>query len=94
MKPAVHAIGTPAPVLNIAGIPRFDGMSKGGDHARKLIWMNGVAGGPTLQFLRRLAEIFQDLPVEEFDLTRRIECKHETRNAIDDGAEFEFVCTL
>src|SRR6267142_326645 len=49
--------------------------------------MDGIAGVPILQFLRRLAEIFQELAVEEFDFARGTQGTHEPRNAIDDQAK-------
>ena len=52
--------------------------------------MDDVVGGPTLQFLRRPAEIFQDLAVEELELTRRVHGTHEPGNAIDDQAKTLF----
>src|SRR6202521_3153206 len=52
--------------------------------------MDGVADGPILQFLSRLAEIFQGLPVEKFDLACRIQRAHEPRHRVDDLAQIEF----
>src|SRR5712692_2272066 len=49
--------------------------------------MDSVAGGPILQFLSGLAEVFQDLPVDKFDLARRIRGRHKPRNAVDDQAQ-------
>src|SRR5258706_78433 len=54
------------------------------DLARKVIRMDGVAGGPILQFLSRLAEIFQDLAVEKLDLACRTQGTHKPRNSVDD----------
>src|SRR5260370_33568403 len=90
LEPAVLAIGTSATVLTVVGMPGFDRTSKGGDHARKVIRMNDVAGGPTLQFLRRLAEIFQDLVVEELKFPCRTHGAYEPGNAIDDHAQIVF----
>ena len=64
----VHAIGTTATIFNIKRLPSFDGAPIGVDHVRKVIRMDSVAGGPILHFLNRLAEIFQDLAVDKFDL--------------------------
>jgi len=55
--------------------------------------MESVTGGPILQFLSRLAEILQDLAVEEFNLARRIQGTHKPRNCVDDPAEtFLILC--
>jgi hypothetical protein len=54
--------------------------------------VDGVGGGPILQFLNRLAEIFQDLAVEELNLTCSIHGTHEPGNAIDNQAKIEFAC--
>ena len=45
--------------------------------------MNYIGRGPTLQFLERLTEIFQDLPVDDFELTFGIRDSDETRNAFN-----------
>ena len=49
--------------------------------------MDSVAGVPILQFLSRLAEIFQELAVEQFDLARGIQGAHKPGNAVDDQAK-------
>src|SRR4029434_4842263 len=45
--------------------------------------MNGVGRAPTFHFLERLAEIVQDLTVDNFDLTFRIHDGYETGNAFN-----------
>src|SRR5260370_1248418 len=55
--------------------------------------MNGVASGPTLQFLSCFAEVFQHLAIESFDLTCCAHGAHEARNGIDDQAQIEFART-
>src|SRR5260370_24108977 len=65
-------------------------MRKGGDHTSTIIGMNGVSVGPILQFLNRLAEIFQDLPVQEFNFAGRIHGTYQAGNAVDDQAKIEF----
>ena len=51
--------------------------------------MNRVAGSPTFQFFERLAEVFQDLTIDDFDLTRRTHDGDKGRNAIDDLTKVE-----
>src|SRR6266853_1507247 len=46
--------------------------------------MDSVTGGPILQFLRRLAEIFQELAVEKLDLACGTQGTHKPRNGVDD----------
>src|SRR5229473_3955273 len=87
VEPTVHSIGSTATSLHIARLPSFDRPLIGVDHARKVIRMDGVAGGPIPQFLSGLAEIFQDLTVDKFNLTCRIRCRHKSRNAVDDLAQ-------
>src|SRR4029077_6436760 len=87
LEPAVHTIGAPLAELKNIRLSGFDRVLPRVDHARKIIRMNGIAGGPILQFLSRLAEIFQDLTVEKFDLACRIQGTHKPRNGIDDPAE-------
>src|ERR1700688_948752 len=52
--------------------------------------MDDIAGGPFLDFLRRLAKIFQELAVEELKFTCRSHGTHEPGNAIDDQAKTLF----
>ncbi len=87
VEPTVHAIGSTATILNIKRLPGFDRVPIGVDHAMKVIRMNVVAGVPILQFLNRLAEIFQHLPVDEFDLARRTRGGNKPGNAVDDQAQ-------
>jgi hypothetical protein len=49
--------------------------------------MNRIAVGPVPQFLGRLAEIFQDLPVEELKLPGGADGTDEPGNAVDKLAE-------
>ena len=48
--------------------------------------MDGIAGGPILQFPSRLAEILQDLAVQKLYLAGGIQGTHHARNGIDDQA--------
>jgi len=50
----------------------------------EIIRMDSVEVGRILPFLSRLAEIFQGLAVEKFDLTGRTQGKHKSRNGVDD----------
>src|SRR6266849_2640829 len=61
LAPSVHAIGSTAAMLELERLSRFDRAPPGVAHARNVIRMAGVVGGPILQFLERLAEIVQGL---------------------------------
>src|SRR5260221_9274481 len=87
LEPSVHAIGSTATILEIKGLPGFDRTPPGLAHARKVIRMDHVAGGPILQLLSRGAEVFQELPVDEFDLASRAQGSHKPGNAVDDQAQ-------
>jgi len=71
-------------VGNVIRITRFDRVSPRGDHLREVIRMNGVVGSPALQLFESFAEVFQDLVVDEFDLTCRGHDGYQAGNAIDD----------
>ena len=71
LEPAIHAIGAPLAEFKNIRLPGFDRASPRINRTREVFWMDSVASAPILQFLSRLAEIFQDLPVEEFDLASR-----------------------
>src|SRR6266403_2666688 len=87
VEPTVHSVGSTATSLHIARLPTCDRPPIGVDHARKVIRMDGVAGGPIPQFLSGLAEVFQDLAVDKFDLACRIRSRHKPRNTVDDQAQ-------
>src|ERR1700730_14963016 len=56
VEPAIYAIGTTDTVLRVIRTLGFDRASPRGQHARKVIGMNDVGGGPTLQFVKRPAK--------------------------------------
>ena len=55
--------------------------------------MDEVAGSPTIQFLRALAEVSDDLLIDEFVFAFRRHRINEPRNTIDDQAQTEFAGT-
>jgi hypothetical protein len=55
-------------LLNLVRLSGFDRALPRIDPARQVIRMHDVVGGPTLQFLSRLAEILQELLIDEFVL--------------------------
>jgi hypothetical protein len=55
--------------------------------------MNEVVGSPTFWFVECLAEIIQDLPIDEFQFAFRCRSMHQPWNAIDDQAQIEFTGT-
>src|SRR5260370_7811660 len=65
-------------------LPGFEPAPPRIDHAKEIIRMDSVEVGRILPFLSRLAEIFQGLAVEKFDLTGRTQGKHKSRNGFDD----------
>ena len=86
LEPAVHAVGSTLTKLILIRLPGFDRAPPHVDYARKVIRMDGIAGGPILQFLSRLAEVFQDLAVDKFDLACRTQGAHVPWNGVDDQA--------
>src|SRR5260370_1757743 len=65
-------------------LPGFEPAPPRIDHAKEIIRMDSVEVGRILPFLSRLAEIFQGLAVEKFDLTGRTQGKHKSRNSFHD----------
>ena len=55
--------------------------------------MDEAAGSPTIQFLRALAEVSDNLLIDEFVFAFRRHRIDEPRNAIDDQAQTLFACT-
>src|SRR6266478_2509130 len=86
LEPAVHAVGSTLTKLIRIRLPGFDRVLPRVEQARKVTRMDGVAGGPILQFLARLAEVFQDLAVEKFHLACRAHGAYKPRNGVDDQA--------
>src|SRR5258707_1158747 len=77
-------------MLKIIWLPGFDRAPQRIDHARKVIGMDRIAGGPILQFLSRLTEILQDLAIEKFNLARRVQGTHHPWNSVDDETKAFF----
>ena len=69
MEPAVYAIGTTDTVLSVMGLPGLDRASPRGRQVRKVIRMNDVGSGPTLQFVKRFATIIQALLIDVFEFS-------------------------
>src|SRR6266403_4824938 len=90
MKPPVRTVSTAQTVVNVIGIPGFDRVPPCGDRLREIIWMDGFAGTPTFQFFKSLAEVFQDLVVDEFDSTFPRHYSYQAGDAIDDQAKSLF----
>src|SRR5258705_3253197 len=82
VEPAVDAIGTSLAEFKIMRLPGFDRAPPRVDHARKVIRMDGVAGGPILQVLGRLAKIVQDLAVKKFDFACRTQGTYKPGNGV------------
>src|SRR5260370_5971341 len=93
MKPTVRTVSAAQTMVNIIRIPRFDRVPPGGDRLREVIRVDGVAGTPTFQFFKSLAEVFQNLVVDEFDLTLRRHYCNQAGDAIDDQAKSLFALT-
>jgi hypothetical protein len=68
-------------------------MLPGGNHPREIIRMNKIAGVPSLQFLHRLAKIFEELAVDKVELTCGVLGADKAGNSIDNKAEFS-LCIL
>src|SRR5262249_690258 len=84
LKPSVNAISTPATVLNVIDLPRFDGLHTGLDYPRKIIRMNGIDEGPVLQLPMCFAEILQGLAVQKLHLAHCTRGSHKPGNVVDD----------
>src|SRR6266403_4226665 len=90
MKPPVRTVSTAQTVVNVIGIPGFDRVPPCGDRLREIIRVDGFAGTPTFQFFKSLAEVFQVLVVDEFDLAFRSHYGYQAGDAIDDQANTLF----
>ena len=84
MEPAVDAISAPMAALDFVWMAGLDRPLPRGDDYWEVIRMNDVGRRPTFQFLERLAEVFQDWSVDDFDFTGRCHDRDQGRNAIDD----------
>ena len=60
------------------------------DRAREVVRMKNIAAGPTLQFLKGLAEIVQIFLIDEFDFAGRRQSMNQAGNAIEDQAKTLF----
>src|SRR3989442_12643661 len=71
-------------------MPGFDRASPCGQHARKVIGMNKIGGGPTFQLVERLSKIIQALLTGELEFAFRRHSINQAVNAIDDLAKTLF----
>src|SRR5260370_42332928 len=74
-------------------LPGLERASPRLDRAREVVRMNGVRGGPIFQFFMALAEIIQDLLIDEFDFAFRRQSTNKAGNTIDDQAKTLFAYT-
>jgi hypothetical protein len=89
VKPAVYAIRSALAVLTLVGLSGFDRPPPGGYYASTVVRVNDIASSPTFQILDRLAEVFQYLIVDEFNLTCLIHDSDKRWNSIDDLTKME-----
>jgi hypothetical protein len=87
VEPAVDPVRTAEAGLKDVRMAGFDRLSPSGEDVSAVIRMKAVADRPTFQFFEPRAEIFQDLAVDEFDLTGRCDESAEGRNAVADRAK-------
>jgi len=59
------------------------------DDVGKVVGVNGVSARPSLEFLERLAEVVEDLLVDELDRAVRCQNRNESGNPVDDVVESE-----
>ena len=71
-------------------MPGFDRAFPRGQHARKIIGMNNVGGGPTFQFVKRHAKVIQALLTDEFEFALRRHSNDKAGDAIDNQAKTLF----
>ena len=85
-KPAIHAIRPPKTLHDFVGTAGCDRAAEDVDDVRQILRMNRVVGPPLLEFLECLAEYWNSLRVDDFDLTSRREQCHQAGNAVDNEA--------
>jgi hypothetical protein len=86
MEPAVDAIGSTIASFAIKRLPGFDRVLVGIDCAGTVVRVVSVADRSVLHLLSRLAEIFQDLAADVFELACRIPGGHKPGNVVHDQA--------
>ena len=53
---------------------------------RKVFRVHGAVRAPSLQLLQRLSGVFEDVVIDELDLTARRQERDKARDAVDDQA--------
>src|SRR5438132_8781069 len=84
LKPSVNAIKTSNTHLDVVGNAQRHGSADGLNGARKIVWMNRIAGPPLFQLFQRPATVLEDLSVDGFDLTGRGQGGDQAGNAVHD----------
>jgi len=89
MEPPVDAICAALAELDIVRAPAFERTFEYVDDAGKVIGVNGVSARPSLEVFERLAEVVEDLRVDELDRSVRCQNRNESGNPVDDIVESE-----
>src|SRR5262245_43903076 len=84
LEPPVRAVGTPEAVFELVGLTETDRTLPRSDDAGKVVRMDDIRGHPLLQFIERLAEVAEDVPVHERDFAVGRRHRNEGGNAVDD----------
>ena len=67
-KPVVHPVEAAKTLLMFVRTPRLQTVRQRRRHAREVIGMNRVGGTPAFQFFQALAEVIQNLLIDELEL--------------------------
>src|SRR6266436_3647881 len=86
LKPSIYAVEASNPFLDLGGSARRHDLAYELNDARKILWMNGVAGPPLFQLFQRPAAVFEDLVIDAFDLTGRGQGCDQAGNTVHDQA--------
>ena len=84
LEPAIDAVRPPESLHDLVWTAGGDRLCEDLDDVRKILGMNGVVRPPLLQLLERLAGVFEDLAIDDFDVTGRGQECDQTWNVVDD----------
>ena len=89
MEPPVDTICAALAELDTVRAPAFERTFEYVDDAGKVIGVNGVSARPSLEVFERLAQVVEDLRVDELDRSVRCQNRNESGNPVDDIVESE-----
>src|SRR5262245_51119933 len=84
VKPPIHAVRPTDAMFEVVRLAVPDRLRPRGDHARKVVGVDGIARRPVPEFLERLAEVVEEVVINECDVAIARGDGDQAGDAVDD----------